>query len=70
MRLNFLLLVPTLRVGTHVRTLRVPPREGPRRDAECVLGHTSTEMVMRHYSQIAGKIDHMRDAAMKAANAG
>ncbi len=35
-----------------------------------LLGHTSTEMVMRHYSHIAGKIDHMRDAAMKAANAG
>ncbi len=24
-----------------------------------LLGHTSTEMVMRHYSHIAGKIDHM-----------
>jgi site-specific recombinase XerD len=35
-----------------------------------LLGHTSTEMVMRHYSHIAGKIDHMREAAMKAANAG
>jgi len=35
-----------------------------------LLGHTSTEMVMRHYSHIAGKIDHMRDAAMKAANNG
>jgi integrase len=35
-----------------------------------LLGHTSTDMVMRHYSHIAGKIDHMRDAAMKAANGG
>ena len=35
-----------------------------------LLGHTSTEMVMRHYSHIAGKIDHMREAAMKAANGG
>jgi hypothetical protein len=34
-----------------------------------LLGHTSTEMVMRHYSPIAGKIDHMREAAMKAASA-
>ena len=39
-------------------------------EAEDLLGHTSTEMVMRHYSHIAGKIDHMREAAMKAANAG
>jgi hypothetical protein len=35
-----------------------------------LLGHTSTEIVMRHYSHIAGKIDHMREAAMKAARAG
>ena len=35
-----------------------------------LLGHTSTEMVMRHHSHIAGKIDHMREAAMKAARAG
>jgi integrase len=35
-----------------------------------LLGHTSTEMVMRHYSHIAGKVGHMREAAMKAANAG
>jgi integrase len=35
-----------------------------------LLGHTSTEMVMRHYSHIAGKIDHMREAAMRAASAG
>jgi integrase len=35
-----------------------------------LLGHTSTEMVMRHYSHIAGKIDHMREAAMRAAHAG
>ncbi len=28
-----------------------------------LLGHTSTEMVMRHYSHIAGNIRHMRDAA-------
>jgi integrase len=35
-----------------------------------LLGHTSTEMVMRHYSHIAGKIDHMREAAMRAAFAG
>jgi integrase len=35
-----------------------------------LLGHTSTEMVMRHYSHIAGNIGHMREAAMKAANAG
>jgi integrase len=33
-----------------------------------LLGHTSTEMVMRHYSHIAGKVDHMREAAMKAAS--
>ena len=33
-------------------------------------GHTSTEMVMRHYSHIAGKIDHMREAAMRAASSG
>jgi hypothetical protein len=26
-------------------------------------------MVMRHYSHIAGKIDYMREAAMKAAAA-
>jgi integrase len=32
-----------------------------------LLGHTSTEMVMKHYSHIAGKIDHMREAAIKAA---
>jgi hypothetical protein len=31
-----------------------------------LLGHTSTEMVMRHYSHIAGNIGHMREAAMKA----
>jgi hypothetical protein len=35
-----------------------------------LLGHTGTEMVMRHYSHIAGKIDHMREAAMKAADNG
>jgi integrase len=35
-----------------------------------LLGHTSTDMVMRHYSHIAGKIDHMREAAMKAASGG
>ena len=35
-----------------------------------LLGHTNTEMVMRHYSHIAGKIDHMRQAAMRAACAG
>ncbi len=35
-----------------------------------LLGHTSTDMVMRHYSHIASKVDHMRDAAMKAASGG
>jgi integrase len=33
-----------------------------------LLGHTSTDMVMRHYSHIAGNVGHMREAAMKAAN--
>jgi integrase len=32
-----------------------------------LLRHTSTEMVMRHYSLIAGKIHHTREAAMRAA---
>lgn len=35
-----------------------------------LLRHTSTEVMMRHYSHIAGKIDPMREAAVKAANAG
>ena len=35
-----------------------------------LLGHTSTDMVMRHYCHIAGNIGHMRDAAMKAASGG
>ena len=35
-----------------------------------LLGHTGTEMVMRHYSHIASKIDHLREAAMRAAYAG
>ncbi|MHB1424678.1 MAG: hypothetical protein ACYC3I_16030 [Gemmataceae bacterium] len=35
-----------------------------------LLGHTSTEMVMKHYSHIAGNVAHMREAAVKAANAG
>jgi integrase len=33
-----------------------------------LLGHTSTEMVMRHYSHIAGNVGHMREAATKAAS--
>ena len=40
------------------------------RDIEAIGVDSSTEMVMRHYSHIAGKIDHMREAAMKAARAG
>ena len=35
-----------------------------------LLGHTSTVMVMRHYSHIAGNVAHMREAAMRAACAG
>jgi integrase len=35
-----------------------------------LLGHTSTDMVMRHYSHIAGNVEHMRDAATKAASGG
>jgi hypothetical protein len=35
-----------------------------------LLGDTSTSMVMRHNSHIAGKIGHMREEAMKSACAG
>jgi integrase len=31
-----------------------------------LLGHTSTEMVMRHYSKLSQKVEHLRDAARKA----
>ncbi|QJW98443.1 tyrosine-type recombinase/integrase [Frigoriglobus tundricola] len=31
-----------------------------------LLGHTSTDMVMRHYQHLAQKVQHMRDAAAKA----
>jgi integrase len=31
-----------------------------------LLGHTSTDMVMRHYSKLSQKVDHLRDAALKA----
>jgi hypothetical protein len=34
------------------------------------LGHTGTEMVMKYYSHIAGKIDHMKEAALKATKNG
>jgi integrase len=33
-----------------------------------LLGHTSTDMVMRHYSHLSEKVEHMREAATKAAN--
>lgn len=32
-----------------------------------LLGHTSTEMVTRHYGKLASKVEHMREAAKKAA---
>jgi site-specific recombinase XerD len=32
-----------------------------------LIGHTSTEMVMKHYSHIAGNVTHMREAAGRAA---
>ncbi len=32
-----------------------------------LLGHTSTEMVMRHYGKLSQKVRHMREAAAKAA---
>ena len=32
-----------------------------------LLGHSSTDMVMRHYSKLSQKVQHMRDAATQAA---
>ena len=32
-----------------------------------LLGHTSTDMVMRHYSHLSEKVEHMREAATRAA---
>ena len=31
-----------------------------------LMGHTDTEMVMRHYSKLSQKIQHLRDAAVQA----
>jgi integrase len=31
-----------------------------------LLGHTSTDMVMRHYAKLGAHVEHMRDAATKA----
>jgi integrase len=33
-----------------------------------LLGHKSTDMVMRHYSKLSQRVKHMRDMAAKAAN--
>jgi integrase len=35
-----------------------------------LLGHTGTDMVMRHYQHLAQKVQHMRDAAAKAVGPG
>lgn len=32
-----------------------------------LLGHTSTDMVMRHYAKLGAHVEHMREAAKKAA---
>jgi hypothetical protein len=35
--------------------------------AQTVLGHTSTDMGMAHYSHLSEKIEHMREVATRAA---
>ena len=44
-------------------TMRAEVRQTCGGPTRARLGHTCTEMVMRHFSHIAGKIDHMFEAA-------